>query len=98
MLPFVLLPAMPPPSIPASSRSPSILGMLAGMPGPSLNMVAGRQLQTQPHTPQNINMDGVFRYVQGAWIHLTSLTGNEGLKWDFCTSRVLPRFSEMPLA
>ena len=96
VLPFGLLPAVPRPSIPIP-----ILGMLAGMPGPSSNVGARRQLQTQPHTAQNITrsrVDGAFMYVHRVWIHLTGLTGNEGVKQDFCTNRVLPRFSEMPLA
>lgn len=62
--------------------------MLSEMPDPGTNMVARRQLQTQLCTLQNINslsMDQAFRSVQGAWIHLTGLTGNEGGKWDFCT-------------
>lgn len=89
------------PSCAPSQYPISVLGMLARMPSPGSNMVVGRQLQAQPRTPQNINRlptDGAFRYVQEVWIHLPSLTGNEGVKWDFCTSRVLPCFSEMLLA
>lgn len=76
MLPFGLLPAVPPLSIPIP-----VLGMLVGKPGPGSNTGAGRQLQTHPRTTQNITrspVDVVVRYVHEVWMHLSGLTGNEG--------------------
>lgn len=65
----------------------------------SLDLVMEGQLQTQSCAPKIISrlpVDRTFRYTWGVWAHLAGLTSSEGVKWDFCTGRVLFHFSEMP--